>query len=119
MNCKCCNAEMAEEEKICPACGKEQEEAAVEIVEEVPAEEVAAVEETAVEEAVVEEQPAEPAKASTKKITVAVIALVLVAILCLSATGCTEKTKQAELYLKYAEVIDQLEAKEYNGAVFR
>ena len=67
MNCKYCNAEMAENEKICPACGKEQETAE----ETVAVEEVVAAEETAFEAA--------PAKASSKKLTTAVIAIVLVA----------------------------------------
>ena len=80
MNCKHCNAAMAEDEKICPVCGKEQEtvEEAVAVEETAAVEEAVAVEETvAAEEPAVEE--AAPAKASTKKLTTAVIAIVLVA----------------------------------------
>ena len=70
MNCKYCNAAMAEEEKICPACGKEQEtaeetvatEEVVAVEETVTAEEVAAVEETAAAEETASE--AAPAKVS-------------------------------------------------------
>ena len=73
MNCKYCNAAMAEDEKICSACGKEQEtaEETVAVEETVAAEEVAAVEEAVSEAA--------PAKANSRKLTTAVIAVVLVA----------------------------------------
>ena len=74
MNCKFCNAELAEDVTVCPACGKNQE--ATEVTEEtVAAEEIPVVETPA------QETPAEaaPAKANTKKMTVAIIAIVLVA----------------------------------------
>ena len=74
MNCKFCNAELAEDMTVCPACGKEQEAAP----ETVAAEEIAAAEET-VEEIVEETAEAAPAKANPKKITAAIIAIVLVA----------------------------------------
>ena len=79
MNCKFCNAELAEDMTVCPACGKEQEAAPDTVA---AAEEIAAVEETAAEEVVSEEVPAAeaaPAKANPKKITAAIIAIVLVA----------------------------------------
>ena len=84
MNCKFCNAVLAEDMTVCPACGKAQE--ATELTEETVAVEETPVEETPVEEAPVEETPAQetvaeaaPAKANTKKLTAAIIAIVLVA----------------------------------------
>ena len=74
MNCKFCNAVLAEEMTVCPACGKEQE--AAELTEETVAVEEAPVEETPAQETVAE---AAPAKANTKKLTAAIIAIVLVA----------------------------------------
>ena len=93
MNCKYCNAELAEETSVCPVCGKEQaevEETTLEVMENV-AEEVTDAEETA-PEAVVSaevEEPAEPevkegVKATPGKITAAVIAIVLVVALLVS-----------------------------------
>ena len=99
MNCKHCNAELAEETSVCPVCGKEQtevEEIAPEVTEEVVEEtaaseetkQTAAKEETSEEpvlpfetayEQTAEEQIKEGAKATPGKITAAVIAIVLVA----------------------------------------
>lgn len=88
MNCKHCNAELPEDVTLCPACGKEQEEASAEVMEEAAAAPETAAAEEAVEEAVpemgaapeaAEEAEKEPAKANTKKVTAAIIAIVLIA----------------------------------------
>ena len=93
MNCKYCNAELAEETSVCPACGKEQtdvEETTLEVMENT-AEEVVSEEETVVSAEAEETAEAEEAtetkeatKATPGKITAAVIAIVLVAALLIS-----------------------------------
>ena len=93
MNCKYCNAELAEETSVCPVCGKEQtevEETTLEVMENT-AEEVTPEEETVasaeIEETAEAEEPAETkegTKATPGKITAAVIAIVLVAALLIS-----------------------------------
>jgi len=45
------------------------------------------------------------------------ISLILVFVLCLSLAGCGETAAQADLYLKYAGIVDALEAKDYNIAI--
>lgn len=75
--CKYCQAELAENGKFCPVCGKDNAEA--EAAETVVAEETA-VQETAPE--VAEEQP--KPKASPAKIATAVVAVVVLAALLIS-----------------------------------
>ena len=75
--CKYCQAELAENGKFCPVCGKDNAEA--EVAEAVVAEETA-VQEAAPE--VVEEAP--KAKASPAKIATAVVAIVVLAALLIS-----------------------------------
>ncbi len=46
------------------------------------------------------------------------LSLILVLVLCLSFTGCSEEEQtQIELYLKYADIINALENKDYNQAI--
>lgn len=69
MNCKFCNAELPEEVTLCPACGKENAE---EAVQEAAALEMAAVTEAAAEEAteeVTEECTGEATEESTEEAT--------------------------------------------------
>lgn len=92
MNCKFCNAELEEENSVCPACGKDNaEEAAQELLEAAEpetaeTEEAAEIEETAETEDAADapaseetgaEEDAQPVKSKKGKVAAAVIACVL------------------------------------------
>ncbi|MBQ7523900.1 MAG: peptidylprolyl isomerase [Oscillospiraceae bacterium] len=103
-NCKFCNAEMEDEQTVCPACGKEETEEVTEVTEAAEQEEVTeeagAVEQGAVTEeaeAVTQEETAETAAPTAEKVSPArrvgawvllglfALALVFTALIFLSA----------------------------------
>lgn len=125
-NCKFCQAELAEDNKICPSCGKDNAEAAPEAAAEeiapavtvtsaepVPAEEAAPGEETVAEEtapaeeaAFTEETPKEePKKATPGKIALAVAAVVVLAaaLIALLVAGRNDKAESGTVASESAQ----------------
>ena len=84
MNCKFCNAELAEDVTLCPACGQENTEETVETEAVVCEEtEITAIEETAEETAA--ETVEEPAEAPKQKPKTWVIVLAIIGALAIAA----------------------------------
>lgn len=121
-NCKFCNAEMEDEQTVCPACGKEETEEVTEVTEAAEQEEVteeagAAEQEAVTEEAetVTQEETAETAAPTTEKVSPArrvgawvllglfALALVFAALIFLSAPKNVEPTTAGHVTIQDSE----------------
>lgn len=107
MNCKFCNAEIQDDFKVCPYCGKNlTEEEIPEVVEETAQEEVAVSEETVPEEVISEAAPVEEYFPKKKvwplvlAIVGAVAALAVLAVVLLSSMGVRLLPKPNNIHKK-------------------
>ena len=107
MNCKFCNAEIQDDFKVCPYCGKNlTEEEIPEVVEETAQEEVAVSEETVPEEVISEAVPVEEYFPKKKvwplvlAIVGAVAALAVLAVVLLNSMGVRLLPKPNNIHKK-------------------
>lgn len=114
MNCKFCNAEVSEEHKFCPFCGKD-----LAAEEETVAEEI--VESFAGEAYVLEEQPVQKPRKKVWAIVLAVIgavvALAVLAVVLLYAFGVNLMPRANDIMKKDCYTVDEDKAEKQAGTV--
>ncbi len=115
MNCKFCNAEVSQEDKICPVCGKALWESAPETAEEVPASEQTAEEIPAADLTAEQEMPEQKKKKVwplVLAIVGAVAALAVLACVLLVALGVDIKPRPNDIFKKDSYTVSDSKAEQ-------